>query len=233
MPNSKQTHLFATRLDLVPGLTKVETDVGVKYARCATYAGTIFEQYSSLREWDGLGKNTTGDHMSGPQFLVVPKSHKISLESVLNAGGSSADTRSSRAQQAFVVDGFGELSRSTVSIEQALWALQDTAEESIKHKSGGSVSYVLSQKLNPDSVVFSPGGIYSGQPVLVSGRIGTISQSAGSKNLYKTFVKAVIQDFEKIGSYYVGPEAARLMQQGYRMVTIGVGSPPIYDLRRA
>jgi hypothetical protein len=233
MPSSKQTHFFATRLDLVPGLTKIETDVGVKYARCGTYAGSIFEQYASLREWDGLGKNTTGDHMSGQQFLVVPKSHQITLEPVLNAGGSSAGTRPSTAQRAFVVDRVGELSRSTISLERALWALEDTGAGSIKQEPGESVSYFLSQKLNPDSVVFSPGGIYNGQPVLVCGRIGTISQSAGSRNLYKTFVKALIQNFEKIGSYHVGPEAGRLMQQGYRMVTIGIGSPTIYDLRRA
>jgi hypothetical protein len=232
MPSSRQTHFFATRLDLVPGLSKMEADNGIRYARCGTYAGTIFEQYSSLVDWDGLGKNTTGDHMSGPQFLVVPQSHKITLEPVLNAGGSSAGTRPTTAQRAFVVDRAGELSQSTISLEKALWALEDTGAGSVKQELGESVSYFLSQKLNPDSVVFSPGGIYKDQPVLVSGRIGTISQSPGSRNLYKTFVKAVIQNFEKIGSYYVGPEAARLMQQGYRMVTIGIGSPATYDLQR-
>lgn len=168
MPNSKQTHLFATRLDLVPGLTKIETDVGVKYARCGTYAGSIFEQYASLREWDGLGKNTTGDHMSGPQFLVVPQSGKITLESVPNAGGSSAGMRSTTAQRAFVVDRAGEPSQSTISLEKALWALENTGAGSIKQELGESASYVLSQKLNPDSIVFSPGGIYNRQPVLVS-----------------------------------------------------------------
>jgi hypothetical protein len=232
MPNSKQTHLFATRQDLVPGLNKIEADTGMRYARCGTYAGTIFEQYSSLLKWDGLGKNTTGDHMNGPQFLVVPTSQKITLEPVLQTRGFSPSRHPSAAQRALVVDRVGELSRSTSSLEEALWALEDTGEGNTRQESGESVSYVLSQKLNPDSVVFSPGGIYKGQPVLVSGHIGTISQSAGSKNLYKTFVKAVIQDFVKIGSYYVGPEAARLMQQGYRMVTIGIGSPVIYDLRR-
>jgi hypothetical protein len=171
--------------------------------------------------------------MSGPQFLVVRQSHKITLEPFINAGGSSAGTRPATPQRAFVVDRVGELSKSTISLEKALWALEDTAEESTKQEPGESASYVLSQKLNSDSIVFSPGGIYNGQPVLVCGRIGTISQSASSKNLYKTFVNAAIQNFEKIGSYYVGPEAGRLMQQGYRMVTIGIGSPAIYDLRRA
>lgn len=231
MPNSKQTHIFATRSDLVPGLSKIEADLGIRYARCGQYAGMIFEQYLSLLEWDGLGKNTTGDHVSGPTFLVVLRSHKINLEPISDVRNSS-DTCSPKAQRVFSIDKVGELSGSASSIEEALGALEGTTGSDNNSEACGKASHALSQKLNPDSIVFSPGGIYSGQKILIAGHIGTISRTTASLDLYKRFAKAAIRNFEKIGSYYVGPEAVRLMQQGYRMVTIGISSPAIYDLRR-
>ncbi len=41
-----------------------------------------------------------------------------------------------------------------------------------------------------------------------------------------------VSGFEKIGTYRIGPEAARMMDEGYRMVTIEIASPGAYDLRR-
>ena len=180
MAKSKQTHIFATRSDLVPGLRKAESELGIQYARCGRYSGPQIEQYASLIEWEELGRNTTGDHMSGPQFLVTPAAQKINLEPIPSSGG--------------------------------VWS--------------------LSQKMNPDSIVFLPGGVYKDQPAIIAGHIGTIWESSAASSLYKGFVKAITKGFEKIGSYYVGPEAAGLMSQSYRMVTIGLGSPTIYDLKR-
>ena len=101
----------------------------------------------------------------------------------------------------------------------------------VRQKEGG-VRYSLDQRLNPDSAVFSPGGVYGDQRVLVCGHIGTASESRVSIELYKAFVRLVTKGFEKIRAYRVGPEAARLMDEGYRMVTTSLGSPPAYDLRR-
>lgn len=231
MAKSKQTHIFATRPDLVPGLTAIEAELGVRYARCGSYAGGVFEHYSSLLQWDGLGKNTTGDHLSGPQFLVVPESEKITLEPVVVSGPSSSRGQAG-VQNAILVDAVGQLSRSTVSVDKALALLDHIGTQNTEPKKFES-TYVLSQKLNPDSIVFSPGGIYNKLPALIAGHIGTISQSKNALTLYNKFVKAIIKGFEKIGSYYVGPEAARLMAEDYRMVTIGISSPTVYDLKRA
>jgi len=229
MAKSKQTHIFATRQDLVPGLTKIETEFGVRYARCGNYAGSVFEHYSSLLAWAGLGNNTTGNHASGPQFLVVPKSEKINLDPLPGTDRSSSGRRA--PQPTVVVDDAGGFSKSALSLDQALALLDDGGKHDMS-SAKVTGAYVVSQKLNPDSIVFAPGGVYDKQPALIAGHIGTIWQSKGALALYKGFVKAVTAGFEKIGSYYVGPEAGRLMAQGYRMVTIGIGSPPIYDLRR-
>jgi len=228
MAKSKQIHIFATRPDLVPGLAKVESEIGLQYARCGRYScGSELEQYLSLMEWEGLGKNITGDHISGPRFLVMPKSQKIHLESV-----APSTSRRAGRQNAIVVDDAGGLSRSALSLDEQLALLEHgTTPENPALKPG--MACVLSQKLNPDSVVFSPGGVYKDQPAIIAGHVGTISQSNDALALYKGFVRAVAKSFEKIGSYYVGPEAAKLMAQGCRMVTISVVSPPLYDLKRS
>ena len=70
-PMSKQTHIFATHSDLEPGLKEFESKNKVKYARCDLYYGPIYEQYLSLLDWTDLGRNTTGDHVRGPRFLIV------------------------------------------------------------------------------------------------------------------------------------------------------------------
>lgn len=230
MRRSKQTHIFATKPDLVPGLSRIEAELGVRYARCGSYAGSIFEQYSSLLAWNGLGENTTGDHVTGPQFLVVPKSQKINIELAERAGGWGGTARGGD-QEIIVVDALGQLSRPAVSLDNAL-DLLDGAQTAESQPKQLERAYVVSQKLNPDSVVFSPGGVYKPIPAVIAGHIGTISESKIAVDLYKNFVKAITNGFEKIGSYHVGADAARLMVQGYRMVTISITSPAIYDLKR-
>jgi len=225
MPESKQTHIFATRQDLVPGLSRIEAELEIRYALCGMYEGTVFEQYTSLLVWAGLGKNTTGDHMSGPQFLVLSKSNKFNLEPVLQS------PRRATARRVYSVAKTGEISPSTTSLEAALGALENDANTANQSGLEGG-AYSLTQKSNPDSIVFSPGGVYRGERVLICGHIGTVSQSPASLELHKQFVKRISKSFEKIGSYYVGPEAAQLMQQGYRMVTSSIGSSTVYDLTR-
>jgi hypothetical protein len=95
----------------------------------------------------------------------------------------------------------------------------------------GGIHYFVDQEFNPKSICFSPGGIYE-EHNLICGHIGTASEHPESITLYKAFANAIIKGFKKIGTYKVGPEALRLMDQGIRMVTIGTKSPPEYDLKR-
>lgn len=219
---SKQTHIFATRADLEPGLRRFEAAKQVKYARCDLYHGPVYDQFLSLVDWGDLGRNLTGDHISGPRFLVVPRNSKINVEVVPQVQARSGDTI-----KAWSVGSTGKISQAPTSVDQYLTNLGAPSEQPT-----ADVRYDISQKLNSDSLVFSPGGIYQNERVLVCGHIGTISQSAVANDLYRAFVQSVTKGFEKIGGYRVGPEADRLMDEGYRMVTIGIGSPRAYDLRR-
>jgi hypothetical protein len=79
---SKQIHILATRSDLEPGLRVFEAQSGVKYVRRALYYGPTFEQYFSLLNWEGLGKNKTGQHITGPCFLVLKRDVQVNVETV-------------------------------------------------------------------------------------------------------------------------------------------------------
>jgi hypothetical protein len=177
---SKQLHIFATRSDLVTGLEQFEKENPVRYALSGLNDGPLFQCYESLLEWSDLGKNATGDHISGPTFLVVSKDTEIRTEQV--------------------------------------------------QQLDGSVRYALSQKLNPESITFSPGGLF-GDRTIVCGHTGTIWKT--QQSLYDRFAGLIAKGFARIGSYRIGPEAERLMDSGYRMVTLSINSPKIYDLRRS
>ena len=82
MPQSKQVHIFATRSDLEPGLRVFESKSAVKYVRRDLYHGPTFEQYLTLLDWAGLGKNNTGEHMTGPCFLVLKRDAQVNVETV-------------------------------------------------------------------------------------------------------------------------------------------------------
>ena len=102
--------------------------------------------------------------------------------------------------------------------------------ESVLQDKGG-IHYFVDQSLNPASITFLPGGLYQSQ-YLICGHIGTTSEHPESIEIYKSFTKAVTKGFMKVGNYRVGPEALRLMDQGIRMITMGIREPPEYDLKR-
>ena len=189
-----QTHIFATRTDLVTGLRVIESQKRLKYVALYRYSsrskGTPivvphkspeFEEYDSLLSVPSLGVNVTGDHNSGDHYLIVTAETQVRIESVLQREGG--------------------------------------------------VHYFVNQLLNPISITFLPGGLYQ-SGYMICGHIGTISEHPESIEMYKAFSRALTKGFKKVGNYKVGPEALRLMDQGIRMITIGIDEPPKYDLKR-
>jgi hypothetical protein len=176
-----QTHLFATRTDLEPGLQFIESNRQLKYALMRLYKHPEYESCDSLLEIDRLGLNPTGQHILGDDYLVVERSNDIRIRSVI--------------------------------------------------QEKGGIHYFVDQQFNPKSICFRPGGLYE-RHNLISGRIGTASDDPDSMELYKTFTKALTKGFKKLSNYKVGPEALQMMDQGIRMITMGVDEPPEYDLKR-
>lgn len=168
--------------------------------------------------------------MTGPRFLIVQRTSEINVERVPQVAQVSSSGTLFTAR-AHVVDASGYISRAPTSIDDYISELENGVAECRENRTT-NVRYNVSQKLNPDSIIFSPGGQFKGESILICGHIGTVSNSPSSLYLYKTFVQTVTKGFEKILNYRVGPDAARRMAAGYRMVTIGISSPTAYDLQR-
>ncbi len=89
--------------------------------------------------------------------------------------------------------------------------------------------YYVDQKVNHNSIVFWPGGLY-GPDYLIHGRIATIHDNEISNDLYKSFAKGFIKGFKKYHSFYIGPEALELSGK-VRLITMTINEPPEYDFK--
>ncbi len=93
----------------------------------------------------------------------------------------------------------------------------------------GGIRYAVDQSVNPDTIEFSPGGVFE-HTCIISGRIATVSKSEKSLLLYNLFYKAMKTQFVRIKSFWVGPEVAVLLKEGWRL-TGNTKSPVDYDLK--
>ena len=94
----------------------------------------------------------------------------------------------------------------------------------------GHARWAIDQLANPDSTMLWHGGMY-GDSVLLYGRVATASTSRVAASLQRVFESAIKKQFVRVRTFYVGAQAAALLDQGVRL-TIGAESPKDYDLRR-
>lgn len=95
-------------------------------------------------------------------------------------------------------------------------------------QNNGGMRYAVDQLINPDSVALSHGGFF-GPGILLYGRIGTVSESAIAKALFRAYGNAIAKEFVRIKAFWVGPQAVELLRQGCRL-TAGAQCPKEYDL---
>lgn len=94
----------------------------------------------------------------------------------------------------------------------------------------GGVKYAVDQTANPKTIAFRPGGVFD-ETCLIAGQVGTASDDSSSLELFQSFSKEIRHQFTKIKSFYVGKEAAALLDKGWRL-TANAKSPALYDLKR-
>lgn len=94
----------------------------------------------------------------------------------------------------------------------------------------GTVSYHVDQLLNPDSIVITSGGYWS-QDVILSGYVGTASDTPVAQEMMKIFSSEMRKSFNKVRAYWVGPAAMAKLTAGARL-TAAVQCPPEYDLQQ-
>ena len=87
----------------------------------------------------------------------------------------------------------------------------------------------VDQLLNPDTVTFTPAGLWK-PGILLHGRIATVSGSTASQALMTTFYSTIKEHFTKIKAFWVGRNARNLLDCGKRL-TIAEQSPREFDLK--
>jgi hypothetical protein len=93
----------------------------------------------------------------------------------------------------------------------------------------GGMLYAVDQSVNPHTVVLRPGGLYA-EHCVISGQLGTISETSESTEIYNRIAASIRRAFQKVRSYWLGPEAEKLWRSGFRL-TVGVNSPQALDLK--
>jgi hypothetical protein len=85
-----ETMIFATRSDLIPGIQWVESRTELHYVRAGLYSKDEINElnvFDSLRNVEEIGYNTTGQYITGTQFLVVERKHRIRTETIKQRKG--------------------------------------------------------------------------------------------------------------------------------------------------
>jgi len=165
---SRSIYFFATKRDIEPLLTSIESKHEIKYVRAGNSDSSKVVTLSSGLQIPNLGFAESGDWNHNQWWLVMEPS-------------ATVQTR-------------------TITLRR------------------GGTRYAIDQRLNPDSIVFKPGGIFQDN-VVVAGTAGTISDEPVSNELINLFTRETRRQFTRIRSFFVGPEAEELLDKGYRLTT--------------
>lgn len=96
----------------------------------------------------------------------------------------------------------------------------------------GGTKYVVDP--TPDCVILRCGGLHEPTGALVAGELQQpLAPSARGVEMFDVYSTELLRGFQKVGLYWLGPEALRAFRAGQRLATIGVRSPREYDLSEA
>ncbi len=87
--------------------------------------------------------------------------------------------------------------------------------EVAQYKNG--IKYAIDQKINPFSVVLRPGGIFDEARGVIEGEISTMHLNDISIDLFGRVASCFKKKLKKKGRYYIGEEAFKLYQDGWRL----------------
>jgi hypothetical protein len=93
----------------------------------------------------------------------------------------------------------------------------------------GGIKYVVDP--TPDCVILRCGGLHEPTGALVAGELQQPLEPSGrAVELFDVYSTELFRGFQRVGLYWLGPEALRGFRAAQRLVTIGVRSPREYDL---
>jgi hypothetical protein len=127
------------------------------------------------------------------------------------------------------IPNLGKAGGDSSTICDAFLVCEAATEIKPEHFQGNDGERVcVDQLMNPDSVIFLPGGEWD-NGVVIQGHVGTASDSPISQALMKRFQAAIKKSFTKVKAFYVGPSAMVRLEKGERL-TSSARSPREYDL---
>jgi hypothetical protein len=132
---------------------------------------------------------------------------------------------------AFEIPGFGVSRHGDYSGEDVFLVMEKGVEitvEEVPQQKGG-VLFDIGLMENPTAFSFKPAGRF-GEKTIIQGCVGTATGNPKSIASCKLFWRGLSNGFKKVNGYYVGPEAYRLLEQGWRL-TPATQCPPDLDLR--
>ena len=114
------------------------------------------------------------------------------------------------------------------SVRLLEWSTRRANDIFNKLLDSGGTNYHVDQVFNPDTVIFTPGGLWT-EEIVLNGRFATASLSEQAKRLMTRFSHQVKKHFVRVKAYHVGPKAFGLLESGKRL-TIAQQSPREVDL---
>jgi hypothetical protein len=121
---------------------------------------------------------------------------------------------------------YGDYSHEQKWLVMEKW-VEISVEEVPQHK--GGVLYDIGLMQNPTAFAFQPAGQFEDKTI-IQGSVDTATGDLKSIASCKWFWRALSQEFRKVQGYFVGPEAYRLLEQGWRL-TAATQCPSEFDLR--
>jgi hypothetical protein len=106
---------------------------------------------------------------------------------------------------------------------------KEIVSREIPQKAGG-IKFAIDQLKNPAAIEIRPAGVFESAQAIIEGRIATASADIRSAELFSLFSKALKSKFVKLNTYFVGKEAFKSYEEGWRL-TQSVPSPKDYDLK--
>lgn len=94
----------------------------------------------------------------------------------------------------------------------------------------GGTKYAIDQRLNRHTIGLKPGGLRR-DDMLIAGQLGPCTKDSASVELYNLILHGMKRRFVRIKSYWVGPQAAQLLDSGARL-TVSDTSHTTFDLVR-
>ncbi|MEX3953957.1 hypothetical protein AB4Y40_40470 [Paraburkholderia sp. EG287B] len=120
--------------------------------------------------------------------------------------------------------------KQTGSCERYIVAPRTIAITPLTRLVGGNPETYFELGNCPDCVEFNAGGFWE-ERVLINGLIQTWSGSKDAQRLMRLFTSTFQKTFkQKIGSYWIGPEAFEFLQDGGRL-TLNVDAEPGFDIQ--